>query len=63
MTNKNMLPRGRPPQVNRIGILLREPWIETLSCVEEMIEKLLGIGFSHFELPQKHFFTEKEIDF
>jgi len=49
--------------MNRIGILLREPWIEEFSCVEEVTEKLLEIGFSHFELPQKHFFTEKEIDF
>lgn len=49
--------------MNRIGALLREPWIEKFSCVEEIIEKLLEIGFSHLELPQKHFFTEKEIDF
>jgi len=49
--------------MNRIGILLREPWIEKFSCLEEMIKKLLIIGFSHIELPQKHFFPEKEIGF
>lgn len=49
--------------MNPVGIFLREPWIEEFVSLEEMVARLLKIGFVYFELPQKHFFTEKEIGF
>lgn len=48
---------------NPIGILLREPWIEKFSSIERIMERLLPLGFTYFELPQKHYFSEKEMDF
>jgi len=56
----------KPPSdlpTNPIGILLREPWIEKFSSIEKVMAKLLPLGFTYFELPQKHYFSEGEITF
>lgn len=48
---------------NPIGILLREPWVETALDLPSLVEMLLNIGFDFLEIPEKYRWNQKELNY